>query len=296
MSEQHPNEQRPNDQQPREQRPNDERTNEQRPEATSDEITRRQWILRLGEAVALAGFSGLAPEIAAGLLSGEMQYADLPPGLYLPSADALVHALKGAHKQLAPPLGTETDYVQPSAIPFQPRFFSGEEFAIISRLAKIILGEVDPAALSQATQWIDLWLYSAADVREAARQLDPLHRVLAVSYYGESAVHDLETADPQAVAREGISSLRKRSDEKYGRGFLELDSQEQMNVISSVRTSEPESVVRKFFELIRSEAIRGYFTSAEGISELNYKGNSYLPYCPGCHGTHMHDIPPDKKE
>jgi hypothetical protein len=281
---------------PSEQHPNDERTNEQLPEATSADITRRQWILRLGEAVALAGFSGLAPEIAAGLLSGETQYADLPPGLYLPSTDTLVHALRGAHRQLAPPLGTETDYAQPSALPFQPRFFSEEEFAIISRLARITLGEVDPAALSQATQWIDLWFYSAADVREAARQLDPLHRVLAASYYGESSVHDLETADPQAVAREGISALRKRSDEKYGRGFLELDSQEQMDVISSVRSAQLDSAVRKFFELTRSEAIRGYFTSAEGISELNYKGNSYFPYCPGCQVAHVQDVPADKKE
>lgn len=290
------NERRTNDERTSERHTNDERTDEQRPEATADDITRRQWILRLGEAVALAGFSGLAPEIAAGLLSSETQYADLPPGLYLPSTDTLVHALRGAHKQLVPPLGTETDYVQPSALPFQPRFFSEEEFAIISRLAKIILGEVDSAALSQATQWIDLWFYSAANVREAARQLDPLHRVLAVSYYGESAVHDLETADPQAVAREGISALRRRSDEKHGRGFLELDSQEQMDVINSVRTAQPESVVRQFFELTRSEAIRGYFTSAEGIAELDYKGNSYFPYCPGCQVAHVPDVPPDQKE
>jgi len=94
---------------------------EKRPELTLDEITRRQWILRLGEAAVLAGFSGLAPEIAVGLLSDETQYAELPPGLYLPSADPLVHALRGAHKLLAPPIGTETDYVQLTALPFQPR-------------------------------------------------------------------------------------------------------------------------------------------------------------------------------
>jgi len=274
----------------------EQRPSGQHPEVTFDEITRRQWILRLGEAVVLAGFSGLAPEIAAGLLSDETHYAELPPGLYLPSADALVHALKGAHKPLVPPPGTETDYGQPSALPFKPRFFSEDEFAIITRLAKIILGEVDPAALSQATQWIDLWFYSAAGVREAALQLDPLHRVLAVSYYGESAVHDLETTDPQAVAREGISVLRKLYEEKTRRKFLELDSQEQMEVMSSIQSAPPESAVRKFFEITRSEAIRGYFTSAEGIAELDYKGNSYYPRCPGCEVIHPHDIPPRQNE
>lgn len=279
-----------------EQPPSEQLPNEQRPEATCDEITRRQWILQLGEAAALVGFSGFAPEIAAGLLGEETKYAELPPGLYLPSADTLVHALRGGHKQVVPPIGTETDYVQPNALPFQPRFFSEDEFAIVTRLVKIILGEVAPAALSQATQWIDLWFYSAANVREAARQLDPAHRVLAVAYYGESAVRDLETADPQAVAREGFSALRKLCDEKYGRGFLGLDSRQQMDIISSVRSAQPESAVRKFFELTRSEAIRGYFTSAEGISELDYKGNSYYPNCPGCEVTHVHDILPDQNE
>jgi hypothetical protein len=267
---------------------------EKRPELTLDEITRRQWILRLGEAAVLAGFSGLAPEIAVGLLSDETQYTELPPGLYLPSADPLVHALRGAHKLLAPPIGTETDYVQLTALPFQPRFFSQEEFTIITRLARIILGDVDPAALSETTQWIDLSFYSAADVRQAALQLDPLHRALAVSYYGESSVHDLETVDPQSMAREGISALRKLSEEKHGHGFLELDLPQQMDVLSSVRAAPPESNVRRFFELTRSEAIRGYFTSAEGISELDYKGNSFYPYCPGCQVTHVHEIPPDQ--
>lgn len=277
------------------------RPNGQHPETTYDDITRRQWILRLGEAAVLVGFSGLAPEIAAGLLSAETQYAELPPGLYLPSTDLLVHALKGAHQGLAPPLGSETDFVQPSALPFQPRFFSEEEFAIITRLARIILGEVAPAALSQATQWIDLWFHSAAEVRQAAQQLDPLHRVLAVAYYGEAAVHDLETADPQAVAREGILALRKLCEEKHGRSFLELDVQAQMDVIDSVRTAQPESPARSFFELTRSEAVRGYFTSAEGLSELDYKGNAYYPYSPGCQVTHvgdvrLHDIPPGQNE
>src|SRR5271163_1474988 len=209
-----------------------------------DEITRRQWILRLGGAAALIGFSGLTPEIAAALQSGETQFADLPPGLYLPSSDLLVHALRGGHQQLVPPPGTETDYVQLSSSPFQPRFFSAEEFAIVTPLAKIILGEVDAAALSQATQWIDLWFYAAAGVRQAALQLDPSHRVLAVAYYGESSVHDLETADPQKVAKDGFSELRKQSEEKYGRGFLGLDSRQQLELISSLRTAPPENAAR----------------------------------------------------
>lgn len=269
---------------------NEQSSRENKQNAASDEITRRQWILRLGGAAALVGFSGLTPEIAAALLSDETQYADLPPGLYLPSSDTLVHALRGGHQQLVPPPGSETDYAQTGSSPLKPRFFPEEESAIVTRLAKIILGEVDAAALAQTTQWIDLWFYSAAEIRTAARQLDASHRVLAVAYYGESAVHDLETADPQAMAREGFSALRKLSEEKHSHGFLELDAHQQLELISSFRTAPPENAARRFFELIRTEAIRGYYTSAAGIAELDYKGNAYYPYCPGCQKTDAHDI------
>ena len=263
---------------------------EKKRDAAWDEITRRQWILRLGGAAALVGFSGLTPEIAAALLSDETQFADLPPGLYLPSSDALVHALRGGHQQLVPPPGAETDYAHPGTSPFQPRFFSADEFAIVTRSAGIILGEVDAAALSQAAQWIDLWFSSAAEIRQAALQLDPLHRALALAYYGEPAVHDLETSDPQAVARDGFSELQKLAEEKHGHGFLQLDSDQQLELISSVRTAPPENAARKLLDLIRTEAIRGYFTSSPGIAELDYKGNAYYPYCPGCKATDAHEI------
>jgi hypothetical protein len=251
----------------------------------TDKISRRQWMLRLGEAVALTGFSGLAPELA-GLLRDDAPQPELPPGLYLPSTDLMVHALSGGHKTLTPPVGSETDYAQPSPGPFRPQFFSADEFEIVTRLVTIVLGEVTPAALSQAAQWVDLWFHSSAEVRQAARDLDPLHRVLAVQYYGQSAVSDLETTDPQAIAREGIAALGRLSDNNTGQAFLELDAEEQMKVIATIRAAKRESVARRFFDLLRGEAIRGYFTSPEGLAELNYTGNAYYGECPGCAISH----------
>src|SRR6478752_7600145 len=148
-----------------------------------EDPTRREWILRLGEFVALAGVSGFVPELAATLAPQQSQpsVSGLPPGLYEPSQDHLVHALSSGGKNWAPPPGTETDYVQPSSGPYQPRFFSDEEFPVITKLMEILLGKLDPAALSQAAQWFDLWLFSAGGVRAAVRHLEPMHRVLAVA-------------------------------------------------------------------------------------------------------------------
>src|SRR3984885_4904892 len=191
---------------------------EHQPKSTSspaDELSRRQWLLRLGEMVVLAGVSGLVPESAAALLGagqgGSPAAAALPPGLYDASPEHLVHALSSGGKKWFPPPGSETDYVQPNSLPFQPQFFSVEEFRVVTRFVEILLGDVDATALSQATLWFDLWLHSAAGVRAAAQQLDPLHRLLAVAVNGEESVRALETADPQSVARAGLAALHALS-------------------------------------------------------------------------------------
>jgi hypothetical protein len=254
----------------------------------TNEVTRRQWLLRLGEMGVLAGISGLVPEISADLFSAAEEHAELPPGLYLPSADDLVHALASAHKHSAPPPGSETDYVQPGSSSFEPLFFSPQEFRIVTRLVEIVLGAVEAPALSQTTAWVDLWFHSAEGVRSAARNLDPQHRVLAVAFYGEEPVRELETRDHAAVARDGLAVLSDLSVKKHGSGFLELSASQQQELVRELGTTKQHDPLGKFFEVIRAEAIRGYYTSAEGLKELDYKGNSYYPTCPGCERTHGH--------
>ena len=251
-------------------------------DSTRDAVTRRQWILRLGEMAVLAGISGLVPESA--LLQAQQEDANLPPGLYTPSSGDLVHALSSAHRS-HPPAGSETDYAQPSASPFQPEFFSADEFRVVTRVVEIALGTVDPNGLTQAAEWIDLSLYSSQGVREMAKRLSPWHRSLAVAYFGEKAVTDLETADPEIVVRKGIASWEALSIHQTGRNFLELGPSAQVDVIRAVASSPPDSLARESWEIIRNEAIRGYYTSAQGIKELDYRGNSYYPECPGCRAS-----------
>jgi hypothetical protein len=254
----------------------------------TDDLSRREWLLRLGEMVVLAGVSGLVPESAAALLSAqaatEQVATVLPPGLYDASPDHLVHALSSAGKKWSPPPGSETDYVQPSLLPFRPQFFSPDEFREVSRFIEILLGNVDSAALTQAAQWFDAWLHSSAGIRSAARHLDPMHRLLAVAVNGEASVRELETADPQLVARAGLAALRELSLHAHGREFLQLDAPQQIALLTSAGTAEPGNPLRKFFEIARTEAVRGYYTAAAGLEELDYKGNAYYADSPGCEG------------
>jgi len=265
-------------------------SDEQQPSRTAssqaDDLSRRQWLLRLGEVVVLAGVSGLVPESATALL-GRGQDASratmaLPPGLYDASAENLVHALSSGGMKWSPPPGSETDYVQPNSLPFRPQFFSVEEFRVVTRFVEILLGNADATALSQATQWFDQWLYSAAGVRAAAQRLDQLHRLLAVAVNGEETVRDLETSDPQSVARAGFAALHDLSLQAYGREFLQLTSSQQIGLLTSSSTDQPGNPLRKFFEITRAQAVRGYYTSAAGLKELDYKGNAYYGDSPGC--------------
>jgi hypothetical protein len=142
-------------------------TRAQSPQA-DDELSRRQWLLRLGEMVVLAGVSGLVPESASALLGSsqdaEPTAAALPPGLYDPSQEHLVHALSSGGKKWSAPLGSETDYLRPSSLPYQPQFFSAQEFRVVTRFIEILLGQADASGLSQAAQWFDLWLCASAGV------------------------------------------------------------------------------------------------------------------------------------
>ncbi len=259
---------------------------ERQPTSPADDLSRRQWLLRLGEMVVLAGVSGLVPESAAALLGAQQLAstapAPLPPGLYTPSPEHLVRALSSGGKMWSPPPGSETDYVQPNSLPFQPQFFSVEEFRVVTRFVEILLGKVDATALSQATQWFDQWLYSAAGVRAAGQHLDPLHRRLAVAVNGEESLRDLETAYPQSVARAGLTALHARSLQIHGQEFLQLTASQQVDLLTSAGSTEPGNPLRKFFEITRAQAVRGYYTSVAGLEELDYKGNAYYGDSPGC--------------
>jgi Gluconate 2-dehydrogenase subunit 3 len=251
---------------------------------SADDLTRRQWILQLGELVTLAGVSGLVPEMGASLAqqAEEAKSIALPPGLYRPSQDHLTHALSSGGKSWIPPEGSETEYAPHGSLPYQPQYFSLEDFRVVVRLVEVLLGTVTPSASSQAAQWFDLWLFSAPAVRAAAQQLDPMHRALASAFYGESSVRTLETDHPETVARVGIGALRDLSSRAYDRDFLQLAEAEQFELLRTAAKAHQETSVHKFFELIRIEAIRGYYTSAEGLEELDYRGNAYYGQCPGC--------------
>lgn len=226
-------------------------------------MTRRQWLLHLGQGTVLAGFSG---EVTAA--------PDLPPGLYEPNLNHLTHVLAG----------------KTASVPVRPEslFFSPDEFQIVRSVAGVTLGEAPQSGIiAEICQWLDLMVSEAGTVRNTARSLAPLHRIVAVHYYGAEAVRELETANPQKICREGLAWLAEESRRRYGKPFASVIEPQQIDLLQFASEQNPETEGTHFVRFIRARCIEGFYTSRMGLTELDYKGNSFYATPPGCtHANH----------
>ncbi len=275
--------------------------------------SRREWLLRLGEAAVLMGFGGVVGEArldASAAAAVSPAGSALPPGLHEPSNDHLSHALSSDTRFHPIPAGSETNYVRPPNGPFQPEFLTPQEFKTIRRLVELVIGHAAPSgtgsadpvfgsavrsdrpsatsAVDEVAAWIDLRLSRAAAVREAAQRLAPDYRALAVAYFGPREVEELETADAQKTTRDGLRWLEEESQRRYQKSFVGLDERQQLELLGLISDDRPdkseESAGTRFFHWIKGEIIRGYYTSSPGLKELDYRGNSFYPEPPGCEG------------
>lgn len=208
----------------------------------AEELSRRRWLLRLGSGAMLVGFRGRDQEAAA--------QPALPPGLYQPSIDHLAHVLKPAPESGSAPA---------------PVFFSAAEYEQIRLLVARMLGEEQGTApVPEITAWIDLLVYDSAAMREAARSLSADHRTLAVAFYGESAVRELETVDARQICRDGLRRLQ-------------ADPPLTVEWLESLESSGDPFII-----WLKHRVIEGFYTSEAGLKELDYKGNSFYDVPPGC--------------
>jgi hypothetical protein len=246
-----------------------------------EEQTRRNWLITIGQATVGLSVAGWPPCYSADAVA-------LPPGVYLPSKDHLGHALMNAEHYHSIPPGCPTDYVRPADAASHPLFFSEPEFREVSRLVQLLLGDVsDESAPQEVARWVDLCASSATAVREALANLQPLLRTLATAYFGSpEEIRHQQGTDPSRVCREGLNWLQASAREQYAKDFLSLGEEQQVSLLRSISDEVPRqtagSAGTRFFAYLKSETIRGYYTSRAGLQELDYKGNSYYARSPGC--------------
>jgi hypothetical protein len=177
--------------------------------------------------------------------------APLPPGVYLPDTNHLAHVIKAA-STTRPPAG------------YKPQFFTPSELQTVREIVAALLGDVPPDVAADIANWIDLTVLDSAAVRAAARALSPGQRTLTVLIYGLEAVKKLESFEPDRICRAGLAAMRSSTARQI------------------VETPQESQDVRAFVDYLRTMAIDGYYTSKEGLKELDYRGNSFYSESPGC--------------
>ena len=251
--------------------------------------TRRSWMVTISQAAIGLG-------VSSRLQAETQQDRQLPPGLYEPSSHHLGHALMSAEQFHQVPPDCPTDYIRPRTGPFKPAFFTASEFAIVRRLTDLLIGDVSSAdndhlqnVGQEVAEWIDLRVSSAGGVRDAALRMHPLHRELAVAYYGASHVTQLETADPASTCREGLAWIHSTARTQHSTDFLSLTPEQQLAILDAVSDERPDmqnhNSGTQLFDFLKSETIKAFYTSRVGLKELDYKGNAFYARSPGCGST-----------
>ncbi|PYU54385.1 MAG: hypothetical protein DMG56_27050 [Acidobacteria bacterium] len=223
----------------------------------------------------------------------------LPPGLYRPSLDHLTDALSSDGPFVSAQPGARTEYVRPRSGPFVPQAFAPNEYAVVRRLVEIILGEdlknssAKPAVGAPASiydevaGWIDLVVSSAPAVRKLARNLPADQRSLAVAYFGnEEPVLQVETFEPERICRDGLAWLGEESRRRFAKGFLDVDASSQTELVQAISDARADRSTThggtRLFDFLKEETVRGFYTSRQGLKELDYKGNSFYGQSPSC--------------
>lgn len=264
-------------------------------------VSRRKWLIDVGKAAALAGIAGNAAPFDAEALgesaAAESRAQTLPPGLYRPSFDHLGSALGNDSRFHSIPPGCQVDFIRPRSGPFEPQFFSPEEYEVIHHLTAMMLGEPsavpgeetlspDGNIVDEVAEWIDLRTYSFAGVRQAAQRLTPEQVALARAYDGAPLLRRVKATDPQKTYRNGLAWMAEESERRYQRAFIQLSVEQQTAMLDLISDDHAGKNVEndgtRFFRQLKNDIISGFYTSRTGLKELDDKANRFYAESPGC--------------
>jgi len=88
----------------------------------------------------------------------------------------------------------------------------------------------------------------------------------------------------------GLKAVEAESQKRFTRPFLKLNAGDQDQILQTMAAHEdkPTNNLERFFVLLKSMTINGYYTSSVGLHrDVQYKGNTALAEYPGCtHSEH----------
>jgi len=153
---------------------------------------------------------------------------------------------------------------------YQPQFFTEAEYALVERLAAIIIPTDETPGADEAgvAEFIDVM---------ASRDPDLAHSF-----------------------RPGLEWLNTHSKKLQGKPFLGLTPEAQVALLEPLAYQKKfrpgEEPGRRFFERMREYTIMGFYTSEVGLKELDFPGLEFYAESPACphqdDPEHRHLPPP----
>lgn len=139
---------------------------------------------------------------------------------------------------------------------YQPQFFSAPEYAMLERIADIIIpnDETPGAKDAGVAEFIDFMIAN-----------DPEH---------------------QYPFRMGLAWLNAHSERTLGKNFIALTPEQQVTILEPLgfkdRARSGEEDGRRFFGLMREYTVTGYYTSEIGYKELDNPALKFYSESPEC--------------
>ena len=153
---------------------------------------------------------------------------------------------------------------------YRPQFFTATEYALVERLAAIIIPTDDTPGASEA---------GVAEFIDVMASRDP---------------------DLEHTFRTGLPWLNAHSRKLQGKPFLGLTPEAQVALLEPLAYKKKfrpgEEPGRRFFDRMREYTIMGFYTSEVGLKELDFPGLEFYAESPACphrdDPEHRHLPPP----
>ncbi len=165
---------------------------------------------------------------------------------------------------------SETGLATLASGPYEPQFFSPEEYKTVERLAELIIPNDGKPGAREAgvSEFIDFMVASDPEV--------------------------------QSRFRYGLGWINAHGLQLYGRPFRELSAEQQNEILEHLAYKERyragEEDGRAFFKLVRDYTVMGFYTSRIGLEQLDFPGlkTSYaeMPGCPHTDDPEHRHLPP----
>ena len=151
-------------------------------------------------------------------------------------------------------IGNAALQIKPAA--YRPQFFTADEYAVVEKLADIIIPSDGTPGAKEAgvAEFIDFMVFSDPEVQYAFRT--------------------------------GLTWLNAHAERTAGRRFEELGAEQQNSLLEPLgfkdKARPGEEDGRKFFALMRRYTVTGFYTSEIGFKELDNPALKFYAESPEC--------------